>query len=131
MKRTTFAMILMALASVTVAHAQPVERHAIPCSLTPEKLVSGAAAVFGRLGCRVTEAFPELGAITAEFVGEERGFYSPTVFHLALVGDTLHVTVFRTAGISGGQTMYREVEADVANPILAELRKLTSTPIGQ
>jgi hypothetical protein len=126
-------LVLVAVALVTVFAAasaeEKIQRFEIPCGLTKQLIVERAAEVFGRSGCRIVTAYPELGQMTAEFIGSERDFYSPTTFHLALVGDTLHVTVYRIATISGGQEMYRDVESSVANPILAELTKIAKTPL--
>jgi hypothetical protein len=108
---------LVAAANEDIKHVK------VKCGLSGDTLVKRAAAIFASNGCRVVSAFPELGAITAEYIGDERDFYSPTTFHLALAGDVLHITVYRIVTISGGQVMYREVEDDVMNPIIAAIRQ--------
>jgi hypothetical protein len=120
---------LLLFATVTLHAEDKIQRFALPCPLSRAELVTRAADVFARMHCRVTSAESALGFITAEFVGDERDFVSSTVFHLAFARDSVYITVWRTASISGGQLMYRDVEAAVANPILAELRAVLATPL--
>lgn len=110
--------------------AQEISRFQAPCALPAGELVRRAAAVFARTGCRVISADTSLGLITAEYLGHERTFWSPTTFHLALADGTLFVSYWREAGIGGSQRMLRDPEADVVNPIVAGIRGLCTTPIG-